>query len=171
MITTGTCLKCNKIILSQKYKLKCSSWKFVLHCRFSHVNRQQYVNYAWGDLDFICQFCNLYTCLKCSKHVYDKHNSVQCDGCNLWIHQKFAGITKKQYELLQKEGEGEPWYCRPCRKGMFPYFDLTNVQINTLTGSTTENYLTSHHNFILQGKALSVTCSVCLKKISILWNV
>ena len=55
-----------------------------------------------------------------------------CDGCNLWIHQKCAGLTKKQYELLQKEGEDEPWYCRPCKKNMFPFFDLTNIQINNL---------------------------------------
>ena len=146
MITTGSCLKCNKIILSsQKYKLKCSSCKFdlLLH-RCSHLNMQQYVNYTCGKIDFICQFCNLYNCLKLDKLVYDKHNSVQCDGCNLWIHQKCASLTKKQYELLQKAGQGEPWYCRSCRrKEKFPYFDLTNTtQINTnnLAESRTKNY-------------------------------
>ena len=51
---------------------------------------------------------------------------------------------------------------RPCRKDTFPCFNLTNIQINNPTESRTKNYLTSHHNSIIQGKTLSVTCPVRL---------
>ena len=50
---------------------------------------------------------------------------------------------------------------RPCRKDTFPFFDLT-IEINNTTESRIKNYLTSHHNSIIEGKALSVTCPVRL---------
>ena len=46
---------------------------------------------------------------------------------------------------------------------MFAYFDLTNIQINNLIEPRTENYLKSHHNSTIQGKALSFLkkCQYC----------
>ena len=35
-------------------------------------------------------------------------------GCNLWIHQKCAKITKAQYQNIGNNNE-EPWYRRPCK--------------------------------------------------------
>ena len=54
LIITGTCPKCNKNIFSEKHKLKCSTFKFDLDYRYSHLNKQQNVNYTCGDFDFIC---------------------------------------------------------------------------------------------------------------------
>ena len=47
-------------------------------------------------------------------------------GCNLWINQKCAGITKAEYQNIGNNKE-IPGYCTPCKINMFPFYGLKLV--------------------------------------------
>ena len=60
-----------------------------------------------------------------SSFLYQK--GALCAGCNLWIHQKCAGITKAEYRNIGNNKE-EPLYCRYFKANMFPFYGWSNYQ-------------------------------------------
>ena len=96
-----------------------------------------------------------YTCIKCDRHVL-------CTGCNLWIHQRCAGITKAEYQNAGNNKE-ELWYCRPCKANMFPFYDLSNYQFYNFVSS--EIFTTKAKTPENKTKTISssnTNCSVCV---------
>ena len=46
-----------------------------------------------------------YPCSICCKAVRNNQGAVQCDLCDLWVHNKCNGTTDKEYELLKLSDE------------------------------------------------------------------
>lgn len=66
-----------------------------------------------------------FPCSVCTKNVSDKCNSIQCDICDQWVHQrKCSGLTKKQFEVLSLSGT---WFCPNCINISLPF----PVELNT----------------------------------------
>ena len=99
------CIRCTKIFLTAKSRLKCTQCARFLHQRYCRITRQEHLEYKQG----VCQFCSDCICIRCAKHVYYGHNAVLCNGCDKWIHKKCAGLIKEQYHKLQSEGNEETW--------------------------------------------------------------
>ena len=49
--------------------LKCLKCLNFNHIKYSTVDNKQYLSYANGKKDFICQYCVDYSCLKWDKQV------------------------------------------------------------------------------------------------------
>ena len=58
-----------------------------------------------------------YPCRVCDKNT--RLNSIQCNVCNYWIHNKCANLTLKELELLGNSDED--WYCPRCIEDIFPF--------------------------------------------------
>ena len=50
----------------------------------------------------------------CYKAVRNNQGAVQCDSCDLWVHNKCNGTTDKEYELLKLSDETQSWECIVC---------------------------------------------------------
>ena len=139
-----------------------------LHIQCSTVDNRQYLSYKNGKKDFICQYCTDYSCLKCDKNVYDRDRQpgILCNICNLWVHRSCAGISKKKYEHLQNSGYDEPWYCRPCKINLFPFFELTNNQLIKLHENNKPKNQNKDYNTFSNSQQISIVCSIVQKGVS-----
>ena len=46
-----------------------------------------------------------YPCSICYKAVRNNQGGVQCDLCDLWVHNKCNGTTDEEYEILKISDE------------------------------------------------------------------
>ena len=65
----------------------------------------------------------------CSHEVGDNGDSVQCDLCNKWNHNRCLNIGTEKYEKLKKDSL--PWYCPNCAMEI-PFSTLTNIGLKTV---------------------------------------
>ena len=105
----------------------CSQCSNSLHFKWSRLSEKDYLRYQQKTFLYTCQFCTDYKCIKCEKHVYYSQKGILYSGCDPWIHKKCAGLNNSQYKLIQNN-PNDPWYCRPCKNDMFPFFGLLDYQ-------------------------------------------
>lgn len=58
-----------------------------------------------------------FPCLKCDVHVKKNDSAVQCNICDLWVHQKCADICDVLFDYLCKQAKtpgGITWSCKSC---------------------------------------------------------
>ena len=56
---------------------------FVLHQKCTNTRSREYSkDFKTGKRDFICQYCEDYSCLTCDKNVCDRQDGAQCDYCD-----------------------------------------------------------------------------------------
>ena len=59
-----------------------------------------------------------FPCLKCEVHVKKNDSAIQCQLCDLWIHQKCADMSDALFKELVyqiENGGGAFWSCKSCR--------------------------------------------------------
>ena len=152
-------MKCEKLPIKSNNSLECFECHKMIHLKCSRLRaNKDLAQFKKSKLQFVCQFCSNYTCLKCNKHAYYGQKGVLCSGCNLWVHQKCAGLTNLEYKVLGNNSE-EPWYCRICKANMLPFYNLTTNQFL--------NFIESNNNipppFNQTFKDVN-TCSICNRK-------
>ena len=108
-------------------KVQCTQCSNHLHLKCTGLNKNTYQSLS-GYKDFICQYCSHYSCTTSDKHVYDKQGGTFCDGWNLWTRRWFTRASKFEYKYLTEKSV-EPWYCKNCKKGMSPFFDLNDTKL------------------------------------------
>ena len=161
------CIRCTKTFLTAKNRLKCTKCTSFLHQRCSRVARQEHLENKQGVFRFVCRICTEYTCIRCAKPVYYGQNAVLCNGCDKWIHKKCAGLTNEQYYKLQSGGNEETWYCGPCNSLMFPFFNVSNVDLKKILLSSKSNKpRLKNTTTTIETKQKNIHCSVFYKKTS-----
>ena len=74
-----------------------------------------------------------YPCGKCEKPVRSNQKGIQCDGCDLWWHQKCTpDVSIDQYHELSNSDT--PWHCPTCTLPSFPdsMFDTSSNSGDTI---------------------------------------
>lgn len=57
-------------------------------------------------------------CKSCCKPVRDNQRGIQCDGCDIWWHQKCTvNVSEEKYHELANSSK--PWYCSKCLTPQF----------------------------------------------------
>ena len=51
-------------------------------------------------------------CGLCSGDVLNNHKAVQCDKCEMWVHNDYSFVTDFQYETMQNSSC--TWICPKC---------------------------------------------------------
>ena len=78
-----------------------------------------------------------YICGICKKKVKYENYPIQCDVCNCWFHGTCEKLSKKTWTYL---GESDyDWFCSNCVNKSFPFWSLSNEELETLLSDLTEN--------------------------------
>ena len=152
---TVNCIKSTKSLKFSRNCLKYQVCQKQIHLKCSKLNKQGFLEFTRDTISFTYHFCLDYCYLQCNKHVYYSQKGVLCSGCDNWIHQKRAGLTSLEYKMLFQENNNDTWFCRCCKKDMFPFFDLTNTQFF--------NFLESNSPCLVSNNSNLTDCSICQK--------
>ena len=104
---------------------KCLLW---VHIKCNKISNKQYKNWDC-NVNFECKKCN--SCNICDKLVGKKHNAIECDVCNRWIHIKCNKFDKKEYELY-KNDSSRSFYCIDCLSDALPLNNTTDNEFKLI---------------------------------------
>ena len=99
-------------------------------------------------------------CPVCGKKVSEKCNSIQCDICDLWVHQfRCSGLSHSQFRALCEQ-DSQNWYCQTCINSNLPgsdvYIDLPSKADNPSPSLSVElKTLLSDFNKVVTGTTAS----------------
>lgn len=68
-------------------------------------------------------------CPLCLKTISKQQNSIHCNFCNSWIHQKCGKISKSDFETIIKTNNFDNFFCLNCNNFLFP-FSHSNLTFN-----------------------------------------
>ena len=77
----------------------CEECEKRFHASCSHLGDDELLRIESGDGAWYCTKCKA-DCGLCSGAVLKGHKAVQCDSCDLWIHNKCSFIAETQYETV-----------------------------------------------------------------------
>ena len=107
------CVDCEK-----RYSAKCSD-----------LSVDEFIMIENGSNDWYYTNCKA-DCGLCSRAVLNGHKAVQCDGCELWIHNECLFISDDDYENVLTTKS--TWICSKC--DFFNFLDsFFDDQLNLMT--------------------------------------
>ena len=111
MVSAKNCKVSDKVI-------KCVDCEKRYHAKRSDLSIDEFIMIEKGSYDWYCTNCNA-DCGLCSRAVLNGHKAVQCDGCELWIHNGCSFISEDAYE--NELTTRCTWICPKCD---FQFFGL-----------------------------------------------
>ena len=101
----GLCKKyCNRLI-------ECEECGKRFHASFSNLADDELLRIESGDGVWYCTNCKT-ECGLCSGAVPKGHKAVQCDSCDMWIHNECSFIAETQHEFVSNTSC--LWICPKC---------------------------------------------------------
>ena len=101
----------------------------------------------------------IYKCPICSKPVSEKCRSIQCDNCELWVHQsKCSGLSLSQFETFCKPNS-DNWCCSSCTNLALPFHNQHYLPIEDL-GATSSSIVNEKLRSLLKNLNDVVTGSI-----------
>ena len=99
------------------------------HAKCSDLSVDELIMIENGSNDWYCTNCKT-DCGLCSRAVLNGHKAVQCDGCELWIHNECSFISRDDYENVLTTRC--TWICPKC--DFFNFSDsFFDDQLNLMT--------------------------------------
>ena len=98
------------------------------HEKCSDLSVDESITIENGSNDWHCKNCKA-DCDLCSRAVLNGHKAVQCDGCELWIHNECSFISEYDYENVLTTRC--TWICPKC--DFFNFSDSFDDQLNLMT--------------------------------------
>lgn len=113
-VNPGPIFKCN--VCSKKVKtldkaLQCDDCDRWVHTHCGKVNSAEYKRLGQSDEPWYCPNC-VATCGLCECNVLNSHKAVQCDSCNMWIHNSCSLLSDDEYGHMQSSACS--WICPKC---------------------------------------------------------
>ena len=78
-----------------------------------------------------------FPCTICAKSCKRNQNSIYCDICQKWTHQKCSEVSVKDFITLGKSNL--PYFCVKCYETIFPFHNLTNAAFSELNSTEEKN--------------------------------
>ena len=122
---------CKKYCKVSDKVIECTDCEKRFHAKCSNLGDDDLLKIETGNNDWYCTNCKA-DCGLCSDAVLSVHKAVQCDGCEMWIHNECSFIAEAEYENVLKSGC--TWICPKCE--FFNFSDSLFVdQLNLMNGN------------------------------------
>ena len=105
------CSLCKKYCKVSDKVIECTDCEKRFHAKCSNLGADDLLKIETGNSDWYCTNCKA-DCGLCSGAVLSVHKTVQCDGCEMWIHNECSFTTEAEYENVLKSGC--TWICPKC---------------------------------------------------------
>ena len=81
--------------------IECTDCEKRFHTKCLNLGADDLLKIETGNNDWHCTNCKA-DCGLCIGAVLSVHKAVQCDGCEMWIHNECSFITEAEYENVLK---------------------------------------------------------------------
>ena len=93
------CGLCKKYYKASDRLIECEECEKRFHASCSNLGDDELLRIESGDEAWYCTNCKA-DCGLCSGAVLKGHKAVQCDSCDMWIHNECSFITETQLETV-----------------------------------------------------------------------
>ena len=125
------CGLCKKYCKASDRLLECEECEKRFHASCSNLSDNELLRIESGDGAWYCTNCKA-DCGLCSGAVLKGHKAVQCDNCDMWIHNECSFIAETHYETVNNTNC--TWICRKCE-----FFNFSDSFFGEQVNVETEN--------------------------------
>ena len=125
------CGLCKKYCKASDRLLECEECEKRFHASCSNLSDNELLRIESGDGAWYCTNCKA-DCGLCSGAVLKDHKAVQCDNCDMWIHNECSFIAETQYETVNNTNC--TWICPKCE-----FFNFSDSFFGEQVNVETEN--------------------------------
>ena len=105
------CRLCNKYCKATDKFVTCNDCKKRFHATCANPIEIELSSLKNENEPWYCSDCKA-DCGLCSGAVLNSHKAVQCDKCEMWVHNKCSLVSDNQYENIQNSNCS--WICPKC---------------------------------------------------------
>ena len=105
------CRQCKKYCKATEKVVKCEECRKCFHVSCANLSEKELLELGSENETWYCKDCKA-ECGLCSGAVLNDHKAVQCDKCEMWVHNNCSFVTDFQYETMQNSSC--TWICPKC---------------------------------------------------------
>ena len=121
------CRLCKKYCKASDKVIECEDCEKRFHASYAKLGDNELLKLEAGNGSWYCTNYKA-DCGLCSGAVLKDHKAVQCDNCEIWVHNGCSFITESQYETLQNTNC--TWICPKCEIFYLFQFLFFDDQLN-----------------------------------------
>ena len=118
---------CKKYCKAAEKAVKCEDCEKRFHASCVNHGPVELQKMESGNDSWYCSNCKA-ECSLCSGAVLNSHKAVQCDKCEMWVHNNCSFMSDSEYETMQNSNC--TWICPKCD---FFNFSDSFFSMNSLT--------------------------------------
>ena len=100
-----------KYCKASEKSIKCEECKKRFHTSCANLGENELLELESGNDSWYCTSCKA-DCVLCSGAVLYGHKAVQCDKCEIWIHNECSLITESEFDSVKNTNC--TWICPKC---------------------------------------------------------
>ena len=120
------CRTCKKYCKAAEKAVKCEDCEKRFHASCVNLGPVELQKIESDNDSWYCSNCKA-ECSLCSGAVLNSHKAVQCDKCEMWVHNNCSFMSDSEYETMQNSNC--TWICPKCDFFNFSY-SFFNEQFN-----------------------------------------
>ena len=105
------CRLCKKYCKATDKFVTCNDCEKRFHATCANPSEKELSSLENENEPWYCSDCKA-DCGLCSGAVLNSHKAVQCDKCEMWVHNKCSLVSDNQYENIQNSNCS--WICPKC---------------------------------------------------------
>ena len=125
------CRTCKKYCKAAEKAVKCEDCEKRFHASCVNLGPVELQKIESGNDSWYCSNCKA-ECSLCSGAVLNSHKAVQCDKCEMWVHNNCSFMSDSEYETMQNSNC--TWICPKC-----DFFNFSDSFFNEQFNLESEN--------------------------------
>ena len=125
------CRTCKKYCKAAEKAVKCEDCEKRFHASCVNLGPVELQKIESDNDSWYCSNCKA-ECSLCSGAVLNSHKAVQCDKCEMWVHNNCSFMTDSEYETMQNSNC--TWICPKC-----DFFNFSDSFFNEQFNLESEN--------------------------------
>ena len=125
------CRTCKKYCKAAEKAVKCEDCEKRFHASYVNLGPVELQKIESDNDSWYCSNCKA-ECSLCSGAVLNSHKAVQCDKCEMWVHNNCSFMSDSEYETMQNSNC--TWICPKC-----DFFNFSDSFFNEQFNLESEN--------------------------------